>query len=81
MIVDQSPEKSCSEEAALEVPPSCVREPFFGVVAEDGPTLYGPWLLQQPPRTGSTWLKTEKIQNGLEHPPVQHGYPLSQNVP
>ena len=34
----------------------CVREPFFRVVAEEGPTLYGPWLLQQPPKTGSTWF-------------------------
>ena len=58
----KSPGESCRKEAALEVPPSCVREPLFGVVAEDGPTIYGPWLLQQPPRTGSTWLKTEEIQ-------------------
>ena len=34
--------ESCGEEAALEVAPSCVREPLFGVVAEDDPTVHGP---------------------------------------
>ena len=31
-------EDSRSIEAALEIPPSCVRKPFKDVVAEDGPT-------------------------------------------
>ena len=32
------------------------RKPFFRVVAEDGPTLYEPCLLQQPPKARSTWF-------------------------
>ena len=47
------------------------RTPFSGVV-KDGPTKNGTWLLQKPPRTGSTWLKTEKIQN-RPHPEEELG--------
>ena len=36
------PGESCGEEAALKVAPSCVDEPLFGVVVEDGPTVPGP---------------------------------------
>ena len=63
----ESPGLSCREEAALEVPTSCsatkikhclflCQRTLFRVVAEDGPTIYGPCLLQQPPKTGSTWF-------------------------